>query len=291
MPLTEEDLTTVVSIAASRQHGTTAGAVPVGTGFVVSVPARRHPGLAFLYVVTAKSVIEDEASVMVRAKRSDGTMIDMPADDWVVHPTADLALAPFVDRDGLVYKHIRQQDFVSQSPIDETLGYGVYFVEVVESAPALVREPLTLVTAAMLSVRYQPDVLLDRPGHEESRATAHLVECRSRRVRKGSPCFVNFHQPKAGVSPLTFESRLCLLGMVCGHVPLDDPSTLSVAVVVPVEHIEELLHADRVVAMRKRVEDQLPPPRRARADDAPLFTRADFDYALGRIVRASESRL
>src|ERR1039457_5941393 len=69
---------------------------PRATGFLVAIP---HQGTTVAYIVTARHCIEETAGrdFQIRINIEDRfDEISTKADEWFLHPTADVAAMPFV---------------------------------------------------------------------------------------------------------------------------------------------------------------------------------------------------
>src|SRR5437588_1732092 len=66
---------------------------PVGTTFLVGLLGEH--GAWFTYFVTANHVVRDGTPRWIRMRRRDGGIDDVDVlEDWVPHPTADIAAIP-----------------------------------------------------------------------------------------------------------------------------------------------------------------------------------------------------
>jgi hypothetical protein len=258
----------VVFIAGTNQTGEPAKAELRGTGFVVGVPAA--VGGVFLYVVTAAHVVRSFASTFVRVSQGDGSVKDEPVGRWVLHPTEDVAVTPFVDTTGQFgHSFVETPNFVGNAETEFAAAAGdeVYFVGLLGQVPSMGKRNVPMVRSGSVGALYQDGIPMRLPDDTVIHVGGHLIDCRSFGGFSGSPCFVRFVSgqgttPNRGI-PYPIQSTL-LLGMVAGHFDLKAsvalpegegklkvPVAAGIAVLNTAETIMETLNEEELVTDRE----------------------------------------
>ncbi|MDQ6947879.1 MAG: hypothetical protein M3256_16840 [Actinomycetota bacterium] len=250
--------------------------VPIGTGFVASVPSATAY-TKFLYVITAQHVLFGERSQLaVRFTTKQGGSVDLPAPDWIDHPTEDVSAAPITGSALLDLRlaAVAESQFLDVHEGDQPLlGDTVYFIGLLAFVQTMADANVPMVRSGTLGAKYQDGIPIQLPDRTRRLITAHLIDCRSYRGFSGSPCFIQFLPENAEGWSLVRSTRL--LGIVSAHFDMSDDATLEgdllisgtgrirvpihsgIGVVVPVEHIREVLYQEELVEQRRRLEDQL----------------------------------
>lgn len=232
---------------------------PRGTGFFVSVPSTTTKG-RHAYAVTAKHVVADGKPTWLRYRRYDGgTPDDVPLKDgWVLHPTADVAVAPVV----VDLEHralaVPEDQFVDRWHRTAVLSDEINFVGLLKHVPTMLDRAIPMVRGGILGATYQEGVPLWDELHKVTitEPSAHLIDSHSVSGFSGSPVFVGQQQliPNADLADKSLSGGVGLLGVLIGHFggPL---SSDGVAVVVPVEVIRAFLdNSAGLVRERERKE-------------------------------------
>ena len=284
----------VAFIIGQRELNGVTRKTPIGTAFFVGVRTPSHPAStrAFTtYLVTAAHVVRSEVSTAVRLRRLDGSLTDtdIPGPRWVVHDRDDVAVAPVeLDERDQPYEiallpipdflpaHAAQRHGDRPIVHRPMLGDQVYFIGLFSPIATMGEQNVPLVRSGSLAALAQPRVPVRMPDGTVLEHTAHLIDCRSYAGFSGSPCFVQFPRVPGigGVGRPDEETEL--LGLVSSHFDLaanadltgdiagmgtvSVPVHLGVAVVMPVESIEELLNRDDVVEDRRERENRYAQP-------------------------------
>lgn len=261
-----------------------------GTAFIVSVPAPLSSDRGYLYIVTAKHVVDGLAGcdAVARLNGKDGLSKDfrMPMDHkWWFHPcddATDVAVTEFHAIDQLDYAFSTVDAFLDQRQLcDGGIGAGddVFMVGLFTRMRG--REKiLPLVRMGNVAMIPDPGELV--PGvkigpNKFVDAEAYLIEARSIGGLSGSPVFVH---ETVGMEVITSEQgrpgtrqvstrlpgRLFLFGLMNGHweidpnernypfpraVPRDEAVNMGIAVVIPAKKIKETLYHPELVGKRE----------------------------------------
>jgi hypothetical protein len=166
----------------------------LGTGFIVAQPSEFGDSLSFLYLVTAKHVIDGlkDAHCGVRINRVDGSAeILYPGDKWWFHPsdpTVDVAAVPFgPPRDQFEFSAVPTESFATDENIKAaTLGVGdEVFMTGLFAHKHGNRKNLPIVRMGNISA-LADEPIVTKLGDMQ----AHLIEARSLGGLSGSPAFV-----------------------------------------------------------------------------------------------------
>jgi hypothetical protein len=260
------------------------GIVPVGTAFQVCIGSEHRHN----YVVTAAHVVSGEPETWVRANTTMtlGETKDVAVPRWYLHPTEDVAVAPFNENNvwlsafpvewfaDTVMAENRQKFNVSSIDTREHrpgLGDRVYFMGLLANVPHMGDRNIAMVRSGTIGALYQERVPIWIDPRTVAYRTAHLIDCRSYEGFSGSPCFTQheaigtrYTDGQPTVVDITF-----LLGVVSHHFDnLRDatmtgalagsvgkvkvPAHTGVGVVTPVEHVRETLDLEELVEERQQ---------------------------------------
>jgi len=186
----------------------------VGTAFFVTVPAQKHPGMSFTYLVTAKHVAERAGTnILIRLNSKAGGSITVlyPNIRWFTHPddqSVDCAVIPWIIHDDLDYMHIGLDTFLTDEIIKEkSIGIGdTIFITGLFSKLSGTSRNLPIVrmgSIAMMPAEKVPSRLGSIDGY--------LIEVRSIGGLSGSPVFVE-------ESHFRTQRRFYLMGLIHGHL-------------------------------------------------------------------------
>lgn len=232
---------------------------PGGSGFKVGVPS--EPGMSFVYLVTARHVIEmpEQSTLWVRFNRTDGGVFDLETqrDQWILSGTADVAairmdvptlirekvndrrihIDSFVDAD---YRY-RTADMVGGAIIDRDhmtdigpdgiavqTGDDLFVVGLFTQHYGKSRN-IPLARFASISAMPTEPVRMKRFGGTYFEALAYLVECLSWGGISGSPVFWTapmldvLEMPGGLVSVPAY--KIGLLGLLSGHFGIPQRAT------------------------------------------------------------------
>jgi hypothetical protein len=281
VPLDETFPQTVVFVIASRKKNGQVVRMPIGTGFIVSVPSQIE-GSMYLYAVTASHVIASGEETWLRFNREDGRTFDVPVAEWFsLDPSADVAVTPVSPMAGLRWAHVPLAQFLdSRRDLSPSLGDDVYFVGLLANMRTMADENIPMVRSGTLGRMSQREVPLRRSDGTIFRITGHLIDCRSFSGFSGSPCFVQFtylkrvHTPSVtgGMIGDLEHTATLLLGLISGH--WEDPQeahpkdaafqvgtfeyaiNTGVGVVTPVELIRTALDLEELVQKRRDADDE-----------------------------------
>jgi hypothetical protein len=252
----------------------------IGTAFYVYVPTEADSQRGWIYAVTAAHVVESPNPTWLRVRWDDGRLDEIAVPQWTIHPTEDVAVAPFFYQ-GLQISWWQTNEFLDVWDRRPTLGDRAYFVGLLAVAQAMVAENIPLVRSGTVGRLYQADMPLKHPDGRITRHEMHLIDSRSYGGFSGAPCLVQFESirrvdtpsiPGGAIGDLSFTETV-LLGLVSGH--FDDmrpveasaeaandqlirsirfPLNTGVALITPVERIRECLMDDELVQDRRRRE-------------------------------------
>ena len=247
-----------------------------GTGFLVGFRSEADPNQGLIYIVTAAHVVRPLSALFVKLGRRDGTVADCAVDEWIFHPTEDIAAArmpmPYGDYEFLV---VEAGDFVGAAEPEWSPepGAEVYFAGLLAQVPSMGAQNIPMVRTGSIGALYQGGIPMRLPGDTLIKVHGHLIDCRSFGGFSGSPCFVRYisgsGKTKGLELPYPIESTL-LLGMVGGHFDLktsvtlpdqedklDVPVAAGVAVIYPAESIKEVLDEEVFAIERAELDAQL----------------------------------
>ncbi len=256
----------------------------LGTAFLVAVSPSRHRKTGFLYLVTARHVVEGVPSVTLRINNRLGEISKIPIDEeaWRLHHdrTADVAIAHIIlDYDEIYPSVVHVEAFASNDyliEMDVGVGDDVMFAGLFHASPGTERN-LPIVHFGHIARMADELIPVEvTPGHSEDRE-AFLVEAVSWGGFSGSPVLVTFPPtryldrltvPKASI---TQEPQMywALLGLVSGHWNLPTKVlhanaprgedlerkalvNAGLALVQPAQQILDLLYREDTVAERKK---------------------------------------
>ncbi len=283
----------------------------LGTGFCVGIPETDEPTSAvWNYIVTARHVVQGIPSPIIRTNSVSGEAIHIqtsPDNWWHSHdPTADVASAflpaepdfkPTVVRPN----QIADDEFLvvrEVGPGDEVVFTGLFQGAAGES------RNLPIVRWGHIARMNEELVQTESPSGDIEEIDAIMVEAHSWGGHSGSPAIVLFPFDRwmDGVTRIqvpTDDPRTswALLGLVSSHWDLPSPVKMKnaprgrdperealvnagIALVVPGQHILDLLFRDDIATDRKRRQAQGkgPRPTAAQASEQPegpngLFSR------------------
>jgi len=279
-------------------------------------------GLGFQQLITARHVIEDGFAgkewVYLRVNSVEGTprVLRTLKSEWLFHPNrnVDIAFLPMeISQERCDILHVDMEDYVltEQSIKDNDIGEGddVFVVGAYVSRVGELKNLPIVRVGNIASMAVEPvwPASISRP--------AYLIEVRSLGGLSGSPVFV--HVPliavKDGQTKFHNGRYEYMLGMVLGHhanrhdvdvLPgqedvMEDSEkadfSTGIAVVVPVEQINEALQQPLVVDMRKRAVEEMKKKsgyvadsagRRSKGEPKSTTHREDFNSLLDAAVRA-----
>jgi hypothetical protein len=296
VPLNDKYPLAITFITAWRtQPDGTSALQPIGTGFILHVPTR-FDGVYFEYVVTASHVVEGEPETFARIRTRDGGTKDLPAHDWVHHPHADVAIAPFIAA-GETDLHLLHIPSASLSwrgvpGLAPELGDRIYFLGLLslgDATRSLIARNVPMVRSGTIGAMYQDDIPLEWPDGSVRYMQAHLIDCRSYGGFSGAPCFFQRDDQPTGVKegvPIR-GTHTFLFGLVSGHFDfyksaklrgsivgtgeVHAPINTGVGIVTPAERIVEVLEMDELSDERERVESE----RRNRKEEGATLDNLD----------------
>lgn len=294
---------------------TSKGKKVAGTAFFVSMPFEDMPDRDFVYLVTAKHVIESikehslDELVHIRLNLKEGgyDFMGISFDTWYYHPndsSIDVAVMPLPR---VVAKDI---DFLT-IPLDEMVATD----EIIAEKGIDIGDEVFLVGLFFKHYGSQRNIPILRVGNiaqmpEEPVQTklgpmkAYLIEARSLGGISGSPVFVHRGdiRTRQGQPQLVYE--FYLLGLMHGHwdLPAPDidmliqdeldrePVNMGIAVVVPVSDILSTLNHEELMEQRERIERERKEQEAPTLDDATKgLTEEEFREALEKVSRPEEA--
>lgn len=298
----------------------------VGTGFLVLLEEKEgDAAFRFTYLVTANHVADelDGVPFKIRANRKSGEAVEIAANGsgdlvWYRHPkgeSVDVAVCwwqmPSRDLDLLavptsMFLTREIADKTNVGPGDEVSITGLFAKIKGQS------KNLPIVRIGNLAMVPRGPVVPSGVGNIE----AYLIEVKSLGGISGSPVFIRQTIDIPGLfewgtnNPATaqaYSNIIRLLGLAHGHWNIDlgeinspavehvkDGFNVGLAIVVPAEHILEVLHNGELTAMRRELKDkELAKNKGATMDSASsesIFTKEDFESALRKASRKIEPK-
>jgi hypothetical protein len=254
------------------------GAQTCGTGFLVSMPLEGMSGKFFVYVVTAKHVIEGirqstkDQKVFLRfnGKKPEKPIItaETSLSDWHYHPTdnsVDVAVMQVVLTDDFDFLTIPLSMAVTdQVVIEENIGAGdeVFLTGLFHNHYGN-QKNLPIIRTGNIAMMPEERVYTTGLGLID----AYLIEARSIGGLSGSPVFVymDYVRQKNGQLNLGAQQKLFYwLGLMHGHWDVKEDSidtfgpngqkhvNMGIGIVVPTEKILEVINNDYFVKMREK---------------------------------------
>jgi hypothetical protein len=253
---------------------------PEATAFYVAIPTSN--GAMEYYAVTARHVVDHAAAygqMYLRANLHGGGFRDfgVSPEAWYRHPSTDVAVArvklpaSLVDLVFIPLDMLATAAYVTEMKVTE--GDKVFFIGLFNSNPGLERsQPIVRFGNVSLMPR-EPLAIKMHPGSEtETMADGYLVEARSWGGHSGSPAFLYFGDTdRQPVVIIGDTPKTVLLGLVHGHFEIKSdvkflgdilgsgsiPLNAGMALVIPAQHIIDLLMSEALVKERQAiVEDQ-----------------------------------
>lgn len=295
----------------------------IGTGFFVSL-AEKEGGRTFRfnYLVTANHVANaiDGAPFKIRANRRTGQAAEVSVNEsgnvkWYRHSKGDAVDVAVCDvtlptnqfdtkaigTDGFLTRELAETTHIGAG--DEVLITGLF------SKITGDEKNIPIVRVGHLAMAPSEPIVPTSLGNIE----AYVVEVKSLGGISGSPVFIRQTIDIPGLFkwgtniPATaqaYSNVVRLLGLAHGHWNLDlqkinDPSpehaqdafNIGLAIVVPAEHILEVLNNKELTEMRAKLIEQEFAKHQgatmdsASGDDEKTFTREDFESALKKATR------
>lgn len=255
-----------------------------GTAFFVGMDIEGLKGMGFVYVVTAKHVIDGISKKSINQKvylrcnfRNGGAdIVETAIDMWKYHPTdfsIDIAVLPWApDLNLIQFKTLPHRMIVTQEHIEEyRIGVGdeVFITGLFTSHYGHERN-LPIVRVGNIALMSEEKVYTRELG----KIDAYLIEARSIGGLSGSPVFVQLSVPRSfdgGMHLTQTPFHYYLLGLMHGHwdIPVsnadlvieDDPDrervNMGIAIVVPAANILEVINQPEIAEIRKKEEKRL----------------------------------
>jgi hypothetical protein len=287
-----------------------------GTAFFVTRPAGFYHDHGFLYLVTARHVIDGAAHrgtdgrVYVRSNLV-GAGAEWSATerrDWVTQPEDDpeysdvAILSCSLDGNVVDYRAVPPSMFATQEVIDnEKIGLGdeLFITGLFVNHFGQQRNSPIVRIGNIAGMPEEP------VRTKQGRMAAYLVEARSLGGLSGSPVFVSLGgvRTSGNATVLGAGLRFFLLGMMRGHwdrelEPEGDAAldshlrqelvNMGVAIVVPAEKINKIIDQPGEMEERERWKKPDAPTEDAAAGQRESLTRDEFYGALGKIKKEPE---
>lgn len=289
-----------------------------GTGFVISTQGAH--GNSFLHIITAGHVAEalesgSGAWIFGMNDKSGNKILLKSAGNakWWYHPTqrANVDCAVTLFAPGMLKEYdlsaIPEEMCVTEQEISNaSLGVGdeINVVGLFTRYHGTSRH-IPIVRSGNVAMMPTDPIPTDKYGPME----AYLVEGRSIGGLSGSPVFIretlNLTGGTVDAKPkyMLGQGSLYLLGLMHGHwdVPVNfktneqaEAVNMGIAIVVPAKKILEVLNHPELVAMRKRINNQIGEDRTPTMDAAleatESFTKEDFEAALCKVSQKVDSK-
>jgi trypsin-like peptidase len=249
-----------------------------GTGFAVMVDSETFgTELRHFYLVTAGHVVLGSQPVYARFRLIGGSIRDERIDNWVHHPTYDIAVAPLQDDaevDGIAVP-------VATFTDEASLGDTVFFIGLLRSLAPMAEAGVPMVRSGTVGRMWQQSIPA-RTGVIQTELTGHLIDCRAYQGMSGAPCFVQHSfpvlvpvpgSPDPGLRTWDLRHLTVFFGMIAAH--FDDYETLltpdardallqgvrtrvhtGVGVVTPASFIREALDDEELLELRGEADRQ-----------------------------------
>lgn len=258
-----------------------------GSGFLVGVPSERIEGQVHCYSVTNLHVINQGFRVVrMTTAQGETEVLDLPENDWVVHPAMDdVAVCPIARPATETVAVVPTTAFLTPEAVPELrIGPGddVYMVGRFIGHDGKQRNT-PVVRGGIISMMPSEPVLNANTGLLQE---SILVETHSITGHSGSPVFVQ-RKPMSAVPGLRFLPmfhREWFLGIDWGHISnfedvVDEGgkphpehwrvrSNSAIAAVVPAWKLTELLNEPQLVKKRAMEDDRLARELASSANDA-----------------------
>ena len=239
---------------------------PIGTAFIVSIPAENLEESWHVYLVTAKHVavaLEGKNFwARVNIKNGEAKFIEGDGVKWWYHPTdgsVDVAVIPWAPPEQVEHKQIPTSLFLSDEIIGEkSIGAGdLVFMTGLFTKLAGLSKNLPIVR--MGNIAMMPDEKV--PTRAFGDIEAYLIEARSIGGLSGSPAFVQ-------ETILGGGGKIYLLGLVHGHwdIPLESENemedieggsaiNMGIAIVIPAKIILAVINQPELIEKKREAEE------------------------------------
>lgn len=310
------------AVAARDALGNPQGDI-LGTGFFVKVPsARFSPPASYVYLVTAKHVVDDigDSEPYILATGMDGTAKQLThiGEKWWAHPSddsADVIVRQVAFQPNLVHLAINVKDFVLPDSIkkgevvegDETFMAGYFSpISSTRNLPIVRHGNVAMLPSEQIQTEY---------GY----ADVYLVEARSIGGISGSPVFVRpplrygIEMPKGTTALFDAIGQFKLLGVMHGHWDIKESRmnehevihdrkhgvNMGIGIVVPAVKLLETLNQPGLEKLRQlgdedlaRTNKAIPGMDSAKCPDKPrdVITQEDFQSALTKATRKTSEK-
>lgn len=257
---------------------TVGGIKLAGTAFFISVPMQNVKDHQFIYLVTAKHVIDgikdnsiDQfVHIRLNLKNKGADSMKASINQWLFHPddaSVDIAILPWAPSADVVdYRSIPSSMTATDEIIKtERIGIGdEVFMTGLFTSHFGQKKNLPIVRIGNIALMPEEPVWTNKLGFID----AYLIEARSIGGLSGSPVFVHTGGIRGGI--LT-GSKFYLLGLMHGHWDLqisdtdifvgDTVSTqqvnMGIAIVIPISKILEVLYQKKLIEDRRLKEAQI----------------------------------
>ena len=246
---------------------------PAATAFFVSVNISDNKDT--VYLVTARHVLErsrpyGELYLRLNTRGHGHAEVRVPHEDWVVHPSTDVAimsppLPDDADAKWIPFEWLATPETVSKRGVGA--GDEVAFVGLFAPFPGSGRNR-PVVRFGNISLMPEEKIPVEVSPGCKCLLHAYLVEARSWGGHSGSPAFVCF-QPDRHPGHLVVGGDgppMALLGLVSGHYEIPTyvtflgdaspsakvPVNAGMALVIPAEAIVEVLMGEPFLGQRER---------------------------------------
>jgi len=288
MNIPSGDLNCVAFVLTERLVEGSLKKIPGATAFFVHVPSRPQSNVSWVYLVTARHVIEDADSdvIHIRVNKTKEGFHEFPTtrDQWLTHDTADVAAILFQpaqdEARDLGHRTIPLDIFVSGGPdykyegspfgqaggLPVSIGHEVFFLGLFVQHYGQERN---LPVARFGRISRMPGLIrLPRSrGTSSFETVAYLAECHSWGGHSGSPTFWLHPMVRERRQTIEIGNFQAFLGLVSAHyeIPreakvvgdvvgkIETDINAGIAVITPAEAIRQLLMRDDFVAKREKV--------------------------------------
>ena len=236
--------------------------IPNGTGFFVGVEDKLHPGRSYVYLVTAKHVIQEKGNyfpfIAVRLNKKSGgadvmkiPLIGEGARTVYVHkePDVDLAVIPLAPQSDIYdYKYwgyswskvLTEKERIKQENItsgDEVFFIGLLWQLFIDPSMYL-KKNIPIVKFGRVAAETEEKIPVKEEDDIVKLLDLHLIEAQAIGGNSGSPVFIH-----------TRGGTTLLAGILTGHY-IDRKENAGIAYVIPAYKLSEILFSDELKDMR-----------------------------------------
>lgn len=244
------------------------------SAFFIGVPVDDAGENLAVYLVTARHVVQEARAIsplIARVNSADGFRDYSISDDaWVTHRSSDVAVVPVSPAivsppsEGIlipISEFISDRHSFFKSRDKVWMGDPVYFVGFFNQYPGKGRNEPVLRFGNVSLVPEHP-IEITMPDATRLNVEAYLVEARSWGGHSGSPAFLAREMGPSGFLGLvsghyTIPEKVVLRGDLADEGSATLPVNAGMAIVIPAQHIVDLLMQEELVEGREKAKKRL----------------------------------